>query len=122
MSCYDVFLVTFSRHECSTTVGALQSIPGVPSHMIHVACFDIEAFITLLAVVLILALMFVHVVYVAITRAELFLTDMALEEHLSGRITVDVGWYSIRLWGLPSLFKQSSLEQKHLMLASFSIC
>ncbi len=110
----DVALVAIIGHECSITVGALQSVPGVPSHMVHVVYFDHETFVTLLAVVLILALMLVHVVCVAITRAELFLTDMTLEVDSSSWIRVHLVWHSIWIcWQYSSLCTpQDSLKQK----------
>ena len=90
MNCCYVAPVTLTGCECSITVGALQSVPGVPSHVVHIVCFDRETLVTLLAVVLILALMLVHVVCVATTRAELFLTDITLEVDSSGRIRAHV--------------------------------
>ncbi len=113
MSQRDVALVAVIGHECSITVGALQSVPGVPSHVVPIVCFDIEALVTLLAVVLILALMLIHMVCVATTRAEFFLTDIALEEDSS-----------IRLRGQSSsrCTQQGSLKQKTSQLGSISIC
>ncbi len=72
MNLCQVRVETLMGHECSITVGALQSVPGVPSHVVHIVCFDRETLVTLLAVVLILALMLVHVVCVALRELNLF--------------------------------------------------